>query len=63
MKNEAMLYGDYMLIRNAKVGDHVVLSDGTEIAITKKDGNIGSHSSHKTTKNVNLDFYDGNYNG
>ena len=42
MNNGAMLYEDYILIRDAKVGDRIVLSDGTEMDITKKDGNIGS---------------------
>ena len=62
--NGAMLYEDYILIRDAKVGDHIVLSDGTEMDITKKDGNIGSPwNKNKTTKNMGLSFYDRTYEG
>lgn len=58
MASGAILYEDYIKIRNAKEGEEVTLSDGTKIVVTKI-GNIGNH--RPPTKHMNLDFYDGTY--
>lgn len=61
-KHQAMLFEDYIKLRNAKVGDVVVLSDGTEIKkikITDSENYIGAHQS--CSRYRNLDSYDGAY--
>lgn len=63
-RSEAMLYDDYIKIRDAKIGDTVVLSDGTEIIkkkMTESEAPIGVHHSHPTC-NMGLDYYDGSRN-
>lgn len=56
---KAILYDDYIKIRDAKIGEEVVLSDGTTVVRTSMKS--GSH--RKPTKNTNLDRYDGTYIG
>lgn len=56
---KAMLYDDYIKIRDAKIGEEVVLSDGT--IVIRGSMKTGRHS--KPTKNMNLDLYDGTYVG
>lgn len=60
----ALLYEDYIKIRDAKVGDVVILADGSEMVIDENTngGSIGKHHS-RCSKNVNLDFYDRTYEG
>lgn len=62
-RNEAMLFDDYIKLRNAKVGEKVTLSDGREIVknhLTVSGTAIGS-SHKKPGKWTNLDFYDNTY--
>lgn len=62
-RNEAMLFDDYIKLRNAKVGEKVTLSDGREIVkncLTVSETVIGS-SHKKPGKWTNLDFYDNTY--
>ena len=56
--NNAMLYEDYIKLRNAKIGEEVTLSDGTKI-IRNTMKNRYHHK--KPTKNMNLDWCDGTY--
>lgn len=61
-RQEAMLYEDYIKLRNAKVGEVVTLSDGSEIKKKKLTGSesiIGDHQC--PSKWRNLDSYDGTY--
>ena len=57
----AMLYEDYMKVRNAKVGESVVLSTGEKITKTA-EANVAFRNS-RPTKNTGLDFYDRTYIG
>lgn len=60
--HQAMNYEDYIKLRDAKVGDAVILSDGTEIKkkkLTDSESPIGTH--HRPSKWSNLDSYDGTY--
>ena len=62
-KHQAMIYEDYIKLRDAKVGDVVILSDGTEIKkkkMTDSESPIGVHYAHPS-KYRNLDSYDGTY--
>lgn len=62
-RHEAMLYEDYIKIRNAKCGETVTLSDGTEIIkkkMTESESPIGVHHQHPS-KWRNLDSYDHTY--
>lgn len=61
-KHQAMLYEDYIKLRNAKIGDVVILSDGSEVKKTKltcseSPVDVRSRASH----NMNLDYYDHTY--
>lgn len=61
-RQEAMLYEDYIKLRNAKVGEVVTLSDGSEIKkkkLTVSENYIGEHQ--RPSKWRNLDSYDGTY--
>lgn len=61
-RHQAMLYEDYIKLRNAKVGETVVLSDGSEYVkkkLTDSESYIGSHQT--CSKYRNLDSYDGTY--
>lgn len=61
--HRAMLYEDYIKLRDAKVGDVVVLSNGTELVkkhYTDSESPIGVHHQHPS-KYRNLDSYDGTY--
>ena len=58
----AMIYDDYIKLRDAKVGDIVELSTGETITVDRKFGSIGTHVT-KPTKNSNLDIYDHTYIG
>lgn len=62
-KHQAMLYEDYIKLRDAKVGDTVVLSDGSEYVkkkLTDSESYIGTHHQH-CSKYRNLNSYDGTY--
>lgn len=58
--NKALLYDDYIKLRNAKVGDMVELSTGETLTKTRAVDPI-KISPCKPTKNTNLDFYDHTY--
>ena len=61
--HRAMLYEDYIKLRDAKVGDIVKLSDGTELkkkSLTDSESYVGVHYAHPS-KYRNLDSYDGTY--
>lgn len=58
---KAMLYEDYIKIRDAKIGEEVVLSDGT--TVIRSSMKTERHRHRKPTKNMNLDCYDGTYVG
>lgn len=61
--HQAMKYEDYIKLRDAKIGDVVVLSDGTEIKkekMTESESPIGIHYQHPS-KYRNLDSYDHTY--
>lgn len=61
--HRAMLYEDYIKLRDAKVGDVVFLSDGTEMVkkkMTDSESPIGVHYQHPS-RYRNLDSYDGTY--
>lgn len=63
-KHQAMLYEDYIKLRDAKVGETVVLSDGTEIVKKKPTDSeryIGGKHVSRPSKHRNLDSYDGTY--
>ena len=63
--HRAMLYEDYIKIRDAKIGDIVVLSDGSEFEkkkLTDSESPIGTHHQ-RCSKHRNLDSYDGTYIG
>lgn len=57
--SKAMLFEDYIRYRDAKIGEEVTLSDGTVMVRKSMVETVPSHSS----KNMNLDFYDGTYVG
>ena len=62
-KHRAMLYEDYIKLRDAKVGYIVILSDGTEFVkkkMTDSESPIGTHHQHPS-KWRNLDSYDGTW--
>ena len=59
--NGAMLYEDYMKLREAEVGSTVEMSDGTNVVKKEHMYPIGHGYVGRPTKNMNLDFYDGTY--
>lgn len=61
--HQAMNYEDYIKLRDAKVGEIVILSDGTEVKkkkMTDSESPIGVHHQHPS-KYRNLDSYDRTY--
>lgn len=61
--HQAMNYEDYIKLRDAKVGEIVILSDGTEVKkkkMTDSESPIGVHHQHPS-KYRNLDSYDHTY--
>lgn len=56
---KGMMYDDYIKYRDAKIGEEVTLSDGTKVIRKSMVEESHGHSS----KNMNLDFYDGTYIG
>lgn len=61
-EQRAMLYKDYITLRDAKVGDTVVLSNGRKIKkrkLTDSEACIGTHQRPSSYRN--LDSYDNTY--